>query len=611
MLGTPILRRNGYVLKKNLKCFSRSSTCRNLIYRNSSLQLLKNKRFYSTEQQRGVDNNDGSSTSSSWLSYFFTTTISATAGYLLATTFMIDNEKKLNKLEKSIIKNVEVTAKSTLPLTDLESPNYTHDEATEEMIMSKLKEILGNNPENYSIHPSELNAHSDTQFNTHHPNPNIRPKIILFPHSTEEISQILAFCNEYKVPIIPFSGGTSLEGHFLPTRANCLVTIDISKYMNNIIKLNQKDLDITVQGGVGWEDLNDYLADYGLMFGCDPGPGATISGAVANSCSGTNAQRYGTMKENVINMTVVLPDGTIVKTKGRPRKSSAGYNLNGLFTGSEGTLGIITEVTIKCHVISKFETVAVVSFPSIQDAASCASNVIQQGIQLNALELLDDNMMKLINKSGATTRSDWIEKPTMFFKIGGITQNIVNELVNELEKIAHENKCENFQFAKSDEEKVELWEARKVALWSVLDAGRTTDLHARVWTTDVAVPFSKFPEVIEKTKEELDESGLINAIAGHSGDGNFHSFIIYRNDEERAKCTKIVSNMVKRAIEAEGTCTGEHGVGIGKRDFVLQELGTEPVDLMRKIKLTIDPNRIMNPDKVFKTDPNEPEDDYI
>ena len=303
-----------------------------------------------------------------------------------------------------------------------------------------------------------------------------RPRIILFPHNTEEISQLLKICNENDVPVVPFSGGTSLEGHFIPTRRNCTVTIDISKYMNQIIKLNKKDLDVVVQGGVEWEELNEFLKDEGLMFGCDPGPGAQIAGCVADSCSGTNAYRYGTMKEQVVNLTVVLPDGTIVKTKGRPRKSSAGYNLNGLFTGSEGTLGIMTEVTVKCHVIPKFETVAVVAFPTVGDAAECVSNVIQSGIQLTAMELLDNNMMHLINKGGATSRTDWIEKPTVFFRIGGHTQKTIDDLVSEVEKLAKSNKCQNFEFAKDEDEKVELWEARKVALWSVLDAGRNTCL---------------------------------------------------------------------------------------------------------------------------------------
>ena len=513
----------------------------------------------------------------------------------------------IEKLE--MVKKID-PVNSTLKLSSLDSPDYLHDPVKIDKVVEDLKQVLGNKPENYSDAKSDLDAHSDTYFNTHHPSPEQRPRIILFPHTTEEVSKILKICHDNNMPVVPFSGGTSLEGHFLPTRIGDTITVDLSKFMNNVVKFDKLDLDITVQAGLPWEDLNDYLSDHGLMFGCDPGPGAQIGGCIANSCSGTNAYRYGTMKENIINMTIVLPDGTIVKTKKRPRKSSAGYNLNGLFVGSEGTLGIVTEATVKCHVKPKAETVAVVSFDTIKDAAACASNLTQSGIHLNAMELLDENMMKLINASESTDRCDWVEKPTMFFKIGGRSPNIVNALVDEVKAVAQLNHCNSFQFAKDDDEKLELWEARKVALWSVLDADKSKDKSAKIWTTDVAVPVSQFDKVIHETKKDMQASKLINAIVGHAGDGNFHAFIVYRTPEEHETCSQLVDRMVKRALNAEGTCTGEHGVGIGKREYLLEELGEAPVDLMRKIKLAIDPKRIMNPDKIFKTDPNEPANDY-
>lgn len=498
------------------------------------------------------------------------------------------------------------TSASTTRLDELAPPSYCQDPKKFEDAIIKLKHILDDNPDNFSVSKSELDAHSDTYFNSHHARPDQRPQIILFPRTTSDVSEILKVCHEYEVPVIPFSGGTSLEGHFLPTRIGCTVVLDMSKYMNKILKLNKQDLDVEVQAGVPWEDLNDYLNSEGVLFGCDPGPGAQIGGCIANSCSGTNAYRYGTMKENIVNITVVLADGTVVKTKRRPRKSSAGYNLNGLFVGSEGTLGVVTQATVKCHVMPKIETVAVVSFPTVGDAASCSSHIIQEGIQLNAMELLDDNMMKVINQSGATSKTDWVESPTLFFKIGGRSQNNVKELVDEVSKIAQKYHCKKFEFASSDDEKLELWEARKVALWSTINAGKAKDSNSNVWTTDVAVPLSQFAPVIEATKQEMNASGLITTLVGHAGDGNFHAFIVY-NDDQRDIAEKIVDNMVHRAIEAEGTCTGEHGVGIGKRKFLLHELGAETVDLMRQLKLALDPKRILNPDKIFKIDPNEHE----
>lgn len=498
------------------------------------------------------------------------------------------------------------TSASTTRLDELAPPSYCQDPKKFEDAIIKLKHILDDNPDNFSVSKSELDAHSDTYFNSHHARPDQRPQIILFPRTTSDVSEILKVCHEYEVPVIPFSGGTSLEGHFLPTRIGCTVVLDMSKYMNKILKLNKQDLDVEVQAGVPWEDLNDYLNSEGVLFGCDPGPGAQIGGCIANSCSGTNAYRYGTMKENIVNITVVLADGTVVKTKRRPRKSSAGYNLNGLFVGSEGTLGVVTQATVKCHVMPKIETVAVVSFPTVGDAASCSSHIIQEGIQLNAMELLDDNMMKVINQSGATSKTDWVESPTLFFKIGGRSQNNIKELVDEVSKIAQKYNCKKFEFASSDDEKLELWEARKVALWSTINAGKAKDSNSNVWTTDVAVPLSQFAPVIEATKQEMNASGLITTLVGHAGDGNFHAFIVY-NDDQRDIAEKIVDNMVHRAIEAEGTCTGEHGVGIGKRKFLLHELGAETVDLMRQLKLALDPKRILNPDKIFKIDPNEHE----
>lgn len=542
----------------------------------------------------------GSGSSKRWFGYC----LAGAVGYAVADT--VEYNSKVREL-LGVKTTSEPEIGSTLPLNQLGAAEYCTDEKKLDQVVSELKKVFKDDKEHFTETKSDLDDHSDTYFNTHHPSADQRPRIVLFPSTTEEVSRLMKICYDNNVPVVPYSGGTSLEGHYISTRGRSTVMIDVSKFMNHIVKLNKTDLDVEVQAGVPWEDLNDFLGDHGLLFGCDPGPGAQIGGCVANSCSGTNAYRYGTMKENVVNLTIVLPDGTVVKTKGRPRKSSAGYNLNGLFIGSEGTLGLVTEATVKCHVKPVLETVVVAAFPTVGDAAACSSNITQEGIQLNAMELLDDEMMKLINSSGATFRTDWKEHPTMFFKIGARNDNIAQQVIKELQRIAEKHKASSFEFATEDDEKLELWEARKVALWSVIDASKTKNKNANVWTTDVAVPLSNFAQVIEETKEEMNKSPLINAIVGHAGDGNFHAFIVYNNDQEKKICEEIVDNMVRRAIDAEGTCTGEHGVGIGKRKFLLEELGDAPVDLMRKIKLAIDPKRILNPDKIFKIDPNEPE----
>lgn len=568
--------------------------------------------FYSTSTNNESNREKGKF----WWSTITTAIIAGSIGYILNDYIIKSNQLSLtdNNLlspDHNIITtmpkdNENCKDKSTLPVKEMDELNYNTNKDDLDKLIIDLKNVLENNADNFTTTPGDLKQHSDSDFNTHHPMDNQRPLIVLFPHSTEQVSKLLKLCHDANVPVIPYSGGSSLEGHYLPTRYPT-ISIDISKYMDNVIKFDKTDLDVTVQGGVPWEDLNEFLNDQGLLFGCDPGPGAQIAGCVANSCSGTNAYRYGTMKENILSLTVVLPDGTIIKTKKRPKKSSAGYNLNGLFCGSEGTLGIITEVVVKCHVKPKFENVVVVSFPSIAQAAACTSNITQEGIPVNAMELLDDNMMHLININDQTEKDDWIEKPTIFFKIGGNTKEIINELIKEMEKVSKKHEAINFEFAPDEDAVTELWEARKVALWSVLDSAKKLSKDAKIWTTDVAVPISKFSKIIKESKIEMNKSGLINAIAGHAGDGNFHAFIVYTNKQELEKCEIIVKNMVKRALDAEGTCTGEHGVGIGKRQFLLKELGEDPIDLMRKIKLAIDPKRIMNPDKIFTIDPNEPQ----
>ena len=322
-------------------------------------------------------------------------------------------------------------------------------------------------------------------------------------------------CHQRVIPVTPYSGGTSLEGHFAPTRGG--VCIDFRR-MDQILDFHKRDLDVVVQPAIGWEELNEELAKDGLFFPPDPGPGALIGGMVGTGCSGTNAYRYGTMREWVLSLTVVLADGTVIKTKQRPRKSSAGYDLTRLFIGSEGTLGLVTEATLKLTVRPKSQNVAVASFPSIHNAAECVTRVVEEGIQVAGVEILDDAQMKCINASQTTSRQ-WMEAPTLFFKFTGTSAGI-KEQIGLVQKIVSNTAGRSFEFARGEEEMQELWSARKEALWSVMAMRRGPEDH--VWTTDVAVPMSQLPKIIEATKKDMTQNKLLAGICGHVGDGNFH-----------------------------------------------------------------------------------------
>ncbi|ODV60249.1 FAD-binding oxidoreductase [Ascoidea rubescens DSM 1968] len=490
-----------------------------------------------------------------------------------------------------------LNCKSTLNLFDLNSPVYCSNHKLPEALQ-KIADIVG--IENVTNSENEIQSHRDSLGNSFKPLKNEYSNLIVYPTSTEQISKVVRVCNEYRLPIVPYAGGTSLEGQYVPTRNG--ICLDTSK-MAKIIRLNQDDLDIVVQPGVTWQDLNAFLQPYNLFFGPDPGPGAQIGGMVATSCSGTNAFRYGTMKDNVLSMKIVLPDGTLIKTKNRPRKSSAGYNLTNLFIGSEGTLGICTEVTLKLNIIPKHEIIALSYFDSIKDASKTVSDLFKNGIQLNAIELMDSRQMKVINQFSYTDRK-WSENNLLICKIGGPTKNILNDTIDIFEKISSQNNGFNFEIATNEREKTELWSARKTNLWSSIDWAKSMDPDMKYWTTDVAVPVSKLPNVIEETAIDIENSGLNTTIVGHVGDGNYHALIIFPPEKEQI-AKQVLNRMIKRAIDNEGTVSGEHGIGLSKRDFLIDELGQDTINTMRKIKLALDPLRIMNPDKIFKIDPND------
>ncbi|KAK3367000.1 FAD-linked oxidase-like protein [Lasiosphaeria ovina] len=462
-----------------------------------------------------------------------------------------------------------------------------------ELALAEIRDEFGSE-DIISTDPDDLHAHGYSEWSSS--NPEGLPVAVAYPRSTEQVSTIARICYKHRIPIIPYSGGSSLEGNFSAPYGG--ISVDFA-YMDKIIKFNKDDMDVVVQPSIGWQDLNEQLSKQGsgLFFPIDPGPSAKIGGMIGTNCSGTNAVKYGTMKDWVINLTVVLADGTVIKTRRRPRKSSAGYNLNGLFVGSEGTLGLVTEATLKLAVVPEEFSVAVVTFPSIRDAASAAAEVMQTGIPVAAMEIMDEVQMKVVNMGGATSPRVWKELPTLFFKFSG-TKAGVKENINQVQKITKGNNGGNFEFAKDAREQKLLWSARKESLWSMLALRKEGE---EVWSTDVAVPFSRLADIIEISKKEMDDLGLFASILGHVGDGNFHESIIYdrRNKAESDKVEVCVKNMVKRALEMEGTCTGEHSIGWGKKESLLWEVGPDTLGVMRAIKAALDPHWIMNPGKIF------------
>ncbi|OCK83134.1 D-lactate dehydrogenase mitochondrial precursor [Lepidopterella palustris CBS 459.81] len=482
----------------------------------------------------------------------------------------------------------DATSRFQLPWIRPTKPSYAC-KADMEKAINELRYLLGN--DSISTDDEDLHMHGYSEWSSI--NIDQLPVAVAYPKSTDEVSQIAKTCHKYRVPMIPYSGGSSLEANFSAPYGG--MSIDFT-FMDQIISLHADDMDVVVQPSVPWMSLNERIKDSGLFFPVDPGPSARIGGMVGTSCSGTNAVRYGTMKDWVINLTVVLADGTIIKTRRRPRKSSAGYNLTNLFIGSEGTLGLVTEITLKLTVIPQETSVAVVTFPTIRDAAAAAAKVMRAGIPVAAMEIMDEVQMGVINRSGSTPKK-WKEVPTMFFKFSG-TKAGVQENVKMVKSIAKTHKSGDFEFAIDAEEQKTLWSARKESLWSML-ALRKEGLE--VWSTDVAVPLSRLPDIIEISKKEMDELGLFASILGHIGDGNFHESILYdsKNPKERAAVEKCIHDMVDRALEMEGTCTGEHGIGLGKKDSLLKELGLDTMGVMKSIKGALDPHWLMNPGKIM------------
>lgn len=421
--------------------------------------------------------------------------------------------------------------------------------------------------------------------------PPVLPDAVAFVETSEEVAELLRLCNEARVPIVAWGGGTSLEGHVIPVHGG--ITLDLSR-MTRIIDVSQSDMDCRIEAGVTREQLNNHLRDVGLFFPVDPGTSAcTIGGMCATRASGTNAVRYGTIRENVLGLTVALADGRVIRTGGRVRKSSTGYDLTRLFIGSEGTLGVITEVQMRLHGIPEAVSAATCQFSTLRGAVETVIAILQHGIPVARMELLDDVG---IAACIAYSRLENLEcVPTLFFEFHG-TDAAVAEQAQLAEEIAEHYEGRGFRWATDPAVRSKLWQARHDAYW----AGLALKPGHRGIATDVIVPISRLDEAILGAKADIADSGLTAPIVGHVGDGNFHTVILVPPEQDGlARAWELDRKIVARALALGGSCSGEHGVGIGKREFLEQEHGPEALAVMRSIKGTLDPRGILNPGKIF------------
>jgi len=423
---------------------------------------------------------------------------------------------------------------------------------------------------------------------SHHPA--APPDAVVFARTTEDVASAVKLCAAARLPIIAFGTGTALEGQIAALHGG--ICIDLSP-MNRVLRVSADDLDCTVEAGVTRKQLNQHLRDTGLFFPVDPGADASLGGMAATRASGTNAVRYGTMRENVLSLTVVMADGRIIRTARRARKSAAGYDLTRLFVGSEGTLGIITEVTLRLYGIPEAIRSAVCAFPSIDAAVAAVVATVQAGVPVARIELLDSVQ---IDASNRYSKLDLKVAPTLFFEFHGSARG-VDEQVETVCAYAAENGGDDFRWAASAEERSKLWQARHDSYF----ADKALRPGCEIWATDVCVPISRLPECIAETAKDLATASIPAPLVGHVGDGNFHlCFVIDpRNPAEFEEAARLNARMVARAISMDGTCTGEHGIGQGKQEFLVAEHG-EAISVMRAIKRALDPDNIMNPGKILR-----------
>ncbi|CAN7201694.1 FAD-binding protein [Acidovorax sp. LjRoot66] len=416
------------------------------------------------------------------------------------------------------------------------------------------------------------------------------PDAVAHARTQDEVVAIVRLCRDHRVPLVPYGAGSSLEGHTLATRGG--LTLNLQP-MDQVVAIHPEDQTATVQPGVTRKALNAQLRDTGLFFPIDPGADATIGGMCATRASGTNAVRYGTMRENVLNLTVVTADGEVVKTGQRARKSAAGYDLTRLFVGSEGTLGVVVEATVRLYPLPESVMAAVCAFPDIDAAVQVVVQTIQLGVPIARCEFVDATAIRALN---GHSRTGLPEQPHLFFEFHGSTAG-VQEQVASVQALALDGGGAQFQWASSPEERTRLWEARHNVYFAALQLRPG----CRSVVTDVCVPISRLAECVGQTAQDLRQSGMLAPIVGHVGDGNFHVQMLVDADNhaEVEQAEALNARLVRRALAMDGTCTGEHGVGLHKQGFLLDELGAAPVELMRQIKHAMDPHNLMNPGKIF------------
>jgi len=464
-----------------------------------------------------------------------------------------------------------------------QSTSPTNSTSLKDPCLQELQKLLG---ERLSMSNSVREQHGrDESFHASAP-----PEAVAFAECNEEVAEIVRICVQHQKPIIPFGTGTSLEGHVAALQGG--VCLDVSG-MNQVLEVNENDLDCRVQAGVTRKQLNQHLRNSGLFFPIDPGADASLGGMTATRASGTNAVRYGTMRENVLGLTVVTADGRIIRTGTRARKSSAGYDLTRLFVGSEGTLGIITEVQLRLYGVPEAISAAVCSFETMEGAVNTTISTIQMGIPVARIELLDEVQVDAINRYADF---DYALKPTLFFEFHG-TEAWVQEQAEMVKEISTEEGGSDFQWSTREQEKQKLWEARHNAYYAAL-AMRPG---SKGWATDVCVPISRLADCILETRSDIEESKLTVPLVGHVGDGNFHLLFLIdpENEEEELKLYQPLNDrLVERALRMGGPCTGEHGIGSGKIKYMEAEHG-DSLDLMRQIKQAFDPDNLMNPGKML------------